>query len=501
MKHLFIDDAIVKEIDNLAHKLHQPRKFEGNAVVRPEYRWENCAIQIRTAPAWVPDEGVFKMLYSASAESLEPGVKLDITGAPSGGQSFRCYATSTDGVNWEKPCLGLYDYGALTWRGTPVGSENNILPTDGKLTLAPIYDARDPDPQHRYKGLGWWKGRRGLTPAISADCLHWAPLDVPPIPSSDEAHLTHDVERGRFIATVKHAGPDGRAPYGRSFCLSTSQDFEHWTDLELVFHADQIDQENGFERLERFFTDPAYLKPVYNRPEEYRTDVYNFPVFPYEGLYLGLPVMHHWSAKHPPLYENVDSRKSVELASSRDLRQWHRVANRAPFLELSPVGDGSAYDTGQLVTTNRPIIRNNELWFYYVGLRYRSRSIADTLARKYLDAGAVCLAKLRLDGFVSLKGGIEWGSVLTKPIVVDGQELRVNVDSWRGQVRAEVIDASDGRPISGFTREESVPAVMDSIDQPLRWQDKPDVSELLGRTVHIRFSILRGELYAFWFAG
>ena len=56
-----------------------------------------------------------------------------------------------------------------------------------------------------------------------------------------------------------------------------------------------------------------------NRPEEWRTDVYNFPIFPYEGLYLATPVMHHWAGKHPPLYENVDSRKSVELASSRNL--------------------------------------------------------------------------------------------------------------------------------------------------------------------------------------
>ena len=107
MKQLFIDDFIVQEIDNLARKLHQPTKFRGNAVVRPEYRWENCQIQIRTTPAWVPDEGVFKMIYYASAESLDPAVKLDVTGAPSGGETFACYATSTDGVNWEKPFLEL----------------------------------------------------------------------------------------------------------------------------------------------------------------------------------------------------------------------------------------------------------------------------------------------------------------------------------------------------------------------------------------------------------
>jgi len=492
MKQLFIDDHIVEEIDNLARKLHQPEKFPGNAVVRPEHRWENCAIQIRTTPAWDPDEGLFKLIYLTSAESLDPEVRLGVTGAPEGGESFYCYATSPDGVNWEKPPLGLHDYGALTWTGRPIGTENNILPSARGMLLGPICDTRESDPQRRYKGLAYRGGE--LEPLVSGDCLHWENPGLSPLSSADESHLTLDEDRGLFIATVKHGGP-----YGRSFYLTISEDFENWSEQELIFHADQVDQENGFERLRRFIEDPAYLRPVYNHPEDYRTDVYNFPVFPYEGLYLALPVMHHWAARHPPMYENVDSRKSVELASSRDLRRWHRVVDRAPFLELSSVGDGSAYDTGQIVTTNGPVVRNNELWFYYVGLRYRSLSIAATLNREYLDAGAVCMARLRMDGFVSLKGGIEWGSILTRPLVVERPELHVNVDAWRGQVRAELLDAEDGRPLPGFTRDECVPAVIDSIDEPIRWRDKADLSDVLGRTVRIRFSILRGELYAFWF--
>ena len=449
-----------------------------------------------TTPAWVPDEAVYKTLYYASSESDSSEVKLDVTGAPIGGKSFICYATSEDGVNWEKPALGLHDYDALTWRGTAIGKENNILPTG--VPLGPIYDPHDPDERRRYKGMGWGKGG-GLTPAISADCLHWTYLDVPLVPSSDEAHFGYDEEDGLFIATVKHAGPDGKSPYGRSFCLSTSEDFENWSDLELIFHADQIDQENGEERLRKFIEDPDYLTPIYNRPEEWRTDVYNFPVFRYEGLYLGLPVMHHWAGKHPPLYENVDSRKSVELASSRDLRQWERVVNRTPFIELSPIGDGSAYDTGQISVVNGPIRRNNELWFYYLGVRHRSQPLVDVMNRKSLNTLAMALAKLRVDGFVSLKGGIEWGSVLTKPLVVEGAELRVNVDSWRGRVKVEVLNADDGQPLPGYTFDESIPAMVDSIDEPMRWKEKADLTELRGRTVRLRFSILEAELYAFWF--
>ncbi len=499
MKHLFIDDHELEVIDNLARKLHQPQKYHGNAVLRPENRWENCSIQIRTTPAWDDEEQLYKVVYMASAEGDDPNVTLDVTGAPVGGETFFCLATSEDGVNWEKPTLGQYDYQGLHWTGRPLGKENNILGTEGKLLLAPIYDPLDPDPRRRYKGMGWWPGISGLTPAVSPDCIEWSPLKNTNVPSSDEAHLTHLRDEKLFVAMVKHRGPDGKSPYGRSFCLSTSPDLENWTELEQVFHADQQDQENGLERIARFFEDPEYLTPVYNRPEEYQTDVYNFPAFKYEGIYLAFPVMHHWVAKHPPLYENVDSRKSIELASSRDLRTWERVVNRAPFMELSKIGDGSAYDLSQNVMTNGPLVRNNELWFYYLGCRDRSLSIADTLNREYLDSTAACLARMRMDGFVSLKGGIEWGSVLTKPMEVGGDQLHLNVDSWRGRVKVEVIDASDGSKVAGYGADDCVPAIEDNIDHVVNWKGKSGLSELRGRTVKLRFSLWNGEIYSFWF--
>jgi hypothetical protein len=492
-KQLFIDDFGVERITNLARKLHQPARFTGHAVLRPENRWENCGIQIRTLPAWDPQDELYKMIYLASAEGPDPEVKLDPTGAPAGGQGFYCYATSTDGVHWDKPHLGLHDYPVPLWNGVPIGGKNNILPSAKGLLLGPVHDPHETDPSRRFKGLAYRGG--SLEPLVSPDALNWHNPGLQPLASADESHLTLDEERRLFIATVKHGGP-----YGRSFFLTTSEDFSHWTEQELVFHADQTDQENGNERLQRFFDDPALLTPVYSRPEEWRTDIYNFPVFRYEGLYLGLPVMHHWSAKHPPMYENVDSRKTVELASSRDLRHWERVANRAIFLDQAGPGQHHAYDTGQIVTTNGPLVRNRELWFYYVGLKYRCLTLEDTRQRKYLDSSAVCMARLRLDGFVSLKGGVEWGSVLSKAIRVEGRELRLNLDAWRGQVKVEILDAGEERVLPGFGLEDCLPLSVDHLDEPVRWRDGRDLSSLQGRSVRLRFSILRGELYAYWFA-
>ena len=492
MKHLFIDDHEVEAIDNLARKLHQPQKARDNVVIRPEYRWENNSIQMRTTPVWLPDEGVFKAIYLTSAEGLDPEVRTDVTGAPAGVERFACYATSEDGVNWEKPFLGLYEYEAPTWRRTPIGGENNILPSANGMLQGPIYDPHDPDPRRRSKGLRY--GESELRSMVSADFLHWEELDVPSLHSHDESHLTYDESRRQYIAAAKRNGP-----YGRSWQLYTSEDFENWTEHGLIFHADQTDQENGFVRLQQFFDDPDYLSPIFNRPEEWRTDVYNFPIFPYEGLHLAMPVMHHWAGKHPPLYENVDSRKSVELASSRNLVDWERVAGRAPFMEQSPVRDGETYDTGQIVVLNRPVRRNNELWFYYMGLRYRNLSFEDVRNRRYLDASAICLARLRMDGFVSLKGGVEWGSVLTRPVEVSGDTLHVNADSWRGRVLVEVIDAGSGEAIDGYAKDDCVAGMVDSIDERVLWRDGRDLAELRGRTVRLRFHLWQAELYSYWF--
>ncbi len=146
-----------------------------------------------------------------------------------------------------------------------------------------------------------------------------------------------------------------------------------------------------------------------------------------------------------------------------------------------------------------PIVRNDELWFYYGGYRYRNASQAQTFAREYLDSSAIGLAKLRLDGFCSLKGGIEPGSVLTKKIEVDGSRLHLNVNSWRGHVAAELLDAEENRTLPGYSLEECVSLCVNQIGTSIRWKTRADLSELRGKTIRVRFSLLNAELYAFWF--
>ena len=217
-----------------------------------------------------------------------------------------------------------------------------------------------------------------------------------------------------------------------------SKDFSHWTDPRdcLVFHADAKDQELGAQRIQTHLADPSLRKPTLNNPLEYLTDIYNLAVFEYEGLYIGMPTVFNHSGNTS---NNSDGLSMVELALSRDLIRWERLGHRVKFIPLSNL-DEKNYDTAQLLAADRPIVTEREIWFYYTGLKWRVRpkEIKDPDPG---GGGAICLGKLRRDGFLSLDAATSAGRVLTRPLMLEGTKLHVNIDAGKGELLTEVLDA------------------------------------------------------------
>ncbi len=486
-KQLFLDGRGLSTLRNLRVQLHQPAKY--GAVIRPDQPWESQHLQVRTGPSWHPDEKVWMLWYTDGA-----------------------YATSQDGIHWNKPILGLREHQGSTQNNLmlPVtkyeftdgsGKEIASVKGDGTIILKVFYDAHEPDPARRYKGMGY-KGPicclrssrgPGFHPAISSDGKSWQLLDAF-IPTADESHLFHDEDNGIYAATVKHRGP-----YGRSVYLSVSPDFESWTDPRdcLIFHADQQDQELGAARVRMQVESRDLRKPVYHDPEAYLTDIYNLPVFRYEGLYVGMPTVFNHSGNTE---YNSDGFSMVELAVSRDLIHWERVGKREKFIPLSEVDGGKNYDVAQLLAGNQPIVKDGEIWFYYTGLKWRNHP-SDRKAEKQgplLDVGAICLAKLRLDGFVSLDAGEETGYAVTRPFLLEGTGLHANLQAPRGELRVELLDHQTQKPLPGYSLRESEPITGDGLDLRLRWKSGPDLSSLVGRTVRLRFVLKNASLYSYW---
>ncbi len=272
-KQLFADAYLIDELTGVKRVQHTPTKYEGNPIIRSEFDWENLYIQIRDAPLWNPEKRRWEMWYWGRGIGVE-GIGTFL-------------AISDDGLRWEKPIVGAFEFNG--------SKENNLVtpmsPYD--LFLYHVqYDERDPDPQRRWKAL---IGDTNPRPAASPDGIDWTFLSDKHIPSGEEGFLIYDELTGRFVFTLRVMHDSGFGLRQRAVNISTSKDFIEWTDPVLMFAADARDQDLGAEWLQRFTSDPAYRQPLVNDPDQYNTQVYNMAVFPYEGIYVGMPTMFRTS--------------------------------------------------------------------------------------------------------------------------------------------------------------------------------------------------------------
>ncbi len=455
-RQLFVDDHGIAKMMNLTWTMHSPVKK--GAVIEPDQPWESL-LQVRCAPVW--DE--LRQQYKIWLISAAPGFSMTGVG----------YAESRDGLKWTKPILNQVDR-----RGS---NKNNLLALESLLENV-VYDPHEPDPTRRFKGL---LGTNGRQPLASGDGITWKKLPVPLLPSQDESNLSYDRHRRQFIATLKQSGPNGR-----SVTLTTSNDFETWTKPELVFHTDDEDQRLAIENIQARLADPKLRNPLFNDPADYNADVYNMGVFAYEGVYIGLPAIYHAVGRRPQ--GNTDGFHLIQLAMSRDLKHWRRLGDRQPFIGPSAV-DSRAYDTTQLLPPSSPVVHGDELRFYYTGLKYRH--VPEDADPK---GGAICLAVLRRDGFMSLDAGDQPGSVLTQPFTFLGGALHVNVDAGGRSLSAELIavgGADDGQMLA---RSKSVAG--DQHAARIEWADA-GLDKLQSRTVRLKFTCRQAQFYSYWFAG
>ncbi len=92
------------------------------------------------------------------------------------------------------------------------------------------------------------------------------------------------------------------------------------------------------------------------------------------------------------------------------------------------------------------------------------------------------------------------GELVTKPLTFSGRTLHLNfATSAAGAVRVE-IQRPGGSPIEGFALDACDELFGDTIDRPVSWHAKTDVSTLVGQPVRLRFQLKDADLYALQFA-
>ena len=336
----------------------------------------------------------------------------------------------------------------IHWNRLSLGSFDFEGSTDNNIVWAGRgikvnYDPRDPDPARRYKGM---MRSNGFTAMYSPDGLDWTIASEPAVSQAYDATSFHwnPVEE-KWFASVK-IWHDGKRARG----YAESVDFDQWTDTYLMLREDERDQ-----------------------PED---QLYSMWVCRYESVFIGLLKAFHVAT----------DRCDVQLAFSRNAKHWERPWREA-FIDCSPVK--GAYDYGNLDPVADPIPMGDELWIYYGG-----RSLEHYEPPTDTN-GSLCLATLRMDGFASIGGT---GTLVTKPLILDGDTLYINANAAGGEIRVEIVDADSAKPLDSFTLNDCEPITTDSVRQTVNWKKSESLSTFRGKPIRLRIHVKNAHLYAIW---
>jgi hypothetical protein len=457
---LFVDLDRIEQMENVRQVYHVATKHPGNPVVRKVKPWEDDRGTWGSV-IYDPDEKLFKAWYGAKSgrqKEYRPGSLSPC--------SVLCYATSKDGIHWDRPELGLHEVMGTRQNNVVVNDDHHNGLDHWESTLK---DPLETNPRRRYKALGWssydWDGpMSGIYTMTSPDGLRWEHTPEPVFrfhprpgtsdlgPVGDSHGLMIDTLRRRHVAYLR--GLPNRL-------LSVSQDFKVWTPPRMCIPA---------------------------REAEVANTLYNHVGFVYGDRYLGFLTYFKRDSRDPLL--------TVRLITSRDGETWQRPETGAPLIDVGGVGEWDRFLN--MMTGGPPIRVGDRLYIYYRGLANRHK-VEDAYAGKdnaWQQGGGLGLATLRVDGFASLDASYDGGRVTTRPFRPAGPRLCVNAKADFGRLRAEALDER-GRPVAGFTKEECLPIQADSVDHIIRWKENEGIGRLGGRAIRLRFYLENVRLYSF----
>ncbi|HWB00035.1 MAG TPA: hypothetical protein VG713_16160 [Pirellulales bacterium] len=470
---LFVDSVMIRSKQGVVRVVHRAKKLE-HPVLTAEMPWEvrtkdnviDKRVNIYGTVLRDPKSGIFRMWYA------DPGSVL--------------YATSSDGIHWERPILNI------------TGATNE---TDLHLhSPSIIEDNFETDPKRHYKAVGnasrgvddarlqrlkdkfelvdWYrdKDHRLYYSAHSADGLRWTIDPEPILLGCDTITLSQDPRTGEYLAFHKRQG-DPRVVGIRHVFLSVSKDMKHWSEPHPVVVADELDN-----KATRKLKGGTY------------SEYYNLSAFPYAGQWLGF--VTHFRRVEPPsaLFDNdeVNGQKrsatgiiDVQLVASRDGRHWHRCSDRSPVIPLGP----HAYDAGSIFgLCNAPVIVGDEMWMYYTASTTPHGGLPPEKEQ------SIARASWRIDGLASLQARGKPGSVETYEFIPEGIHLFVNADVAKGRLMVEVTDAA-GKILEGFEKEACVIENQDGVKLPVRWKNMATLPA--GGPVRLRFHLEDADLYSY----
>lgn len=468
---LLFDDALVADKHGFALTLNPAVRAETPAIL-PETSWETKGVHIASV---VPEpNGQHKMYYGSTGSDGVRGL---------------CLATSSDGIGWERPSLGTIE--------NEGSRENNLVLRQCWGTV--FRDPTAPD-EARYKlicedGTPWGVtsvncgGARfryfkeeldtweypAVMGACSADGIDWTKYDAPIMPWYTDTLNTAfwDDRIGRYVAYVRdnehlHVDDSGRqvGSFGyRAIARSESLDFARFPEPVKVEEPNFAIEEDGDLVGGGLYNSAALKYPLASNAYFVFTSAY-----------------HHTS-------DTLD----IQLATSRDgihFDRWHE-----PFVRLGVAG---RFDSKGMYMASGVIDAGDELYLYYGGTDARHDIDVD-VKRVAEQKSGIGRLRIRKDGFISQDAGGKESRLTTRPFVLEGDRLSVNLDaSSRGWLEVELLDET-GHALWGFEKSTSDRLMYNDLAQTVTWNGRSDLSALKGRTIRLKLHGRWVKVYSFKF--
>ena len=466
---LFVDDWLIDRIDGAALTLHKP--VPQDVALVSDRPWEGNDIGYVTV---FKDGDLYRMYYIGSRGDYTPGEIIS-------GPIVACYAESGDGINWERPSLGLVEF---------EGSKDNNIIWDGpgRHNFAPFKDANpDCEPDAAYKAFGGDKD--GLHAFKSPDGVHWSLMTDEKVITDgafDSQNLAFwDTVRGEYRAYHRdfREGVDARGnKNGRDIKTGTTKDFLKWPDPAW------LDYSPG--RIGELYTNQVV--PYYRAPH----------------IFLGFPTR----------YTDRGWAESTKLLPQREYRE---IKASKSMREGTAMTDGMFMSSRDGLNFNvwpecflRPGLKLKDNWFYPDN--YQNHGLVETASHVEGAADEISVYSneatlipdtfcrlrrytLRIDGFVSVQAKLAGGQFVTRPIVFEGGELVINFSSSAGStIRVEVQDGL-GYALPGFALEDCHDIFGDDLERVVSWRGDGDLAALAGTPVRLRFELKDADLYSLRF--
>ena len=438
--YFFCDERIIEDRWKVERFVVKLQRYSGNPIIKKDQPIEGAVGPMSGGTVlFDPTDQLYKIWYNvfdlnAYTNRLPFSYNM-------------CYAESKDGIEWQKPVLGLFDN-----RGK-ISSQNNAIKLGrektGGIDVEFYPDAKSP--KQRFVAIHNDSG--GVFVSYSQDGKFFdCSFDVPAVWYHSDTHnnFIYDEVKDRWLMYVRpraFAGNDMLHVGRRRVAVKESANLKSW----------------GHER--------TVLLPEENDPDNF----YGMTVFRRGDLFFG----------QLQLYETVTHHLFQELAWSGDGIHWFRLPQSAERIFLD-IGEEKTWDGGMVILFEKPVVVNNEMRFYYGG---------NDTAHNTFGNSAIGLAITQRDRLVGVKSMADTlGRVLTRPIPANG-DLFINAQAT-GEIRVEIRSAVRDEPLEGWTAKDCIPFSGDQLDTPIRWGDK-SLKDLKGKPVRLRFQLEDATLYSF----